>query len=130
METNMTTEEHEKTLHMTVLMTPDMANFSGNVHGGSILKMLDQVAYAILNRGLARSWPDEVQQHANGGGLTCPVGSQVPKYLAGLDLQVQIRHAQLLAVIFGDAIQADHSLHAFPLAVGCGDLFSPVAGSE
>jgi acyl-CoA hydrolase len=27
-------------------MTPDMANFSGNVHGGSLLKLLDQVAYA------------------------------------------------------------------------------------
>ena len=33
-------------LSMTVLMTPDMANFSGNVHGGSLLKLLDQVAYA------------------------------------------------------------------------------------
>lgn len=31
---------------MTILMTPDMANFSGVVHGGSLLKMLDQVAYA------------------------------------------------------------------------------------
>lgn len=31
---------------MTVLMTPDMANFSGHVHGGSLLKLLDQVAYA------------------------------------------------------------------------------------
>ena len=28
-------------LAMTVLMTPDMANFSGNVHGGTILKLLD-----------------------------------------------------------------------------------------
>lgn len=35
---------------MTVLMTPDMANFSGNVHGGSILKLLDQVAYACASR--------------------------------------------------------------------------------
>jgi acyl-CoA hydrolase len=35
-----------KSLTMTVLMTPDMANFSGNVHGGSLLKLLDQVAYA------------------------------------------------------------------------------------
>ena len=25
-------------------MTPDMANFSGKVHGASILKLLDQVA--------------------------------------------------------------------------------------
>jgi len=37
-------------LRMTVLMTPDMANFSGNVHGGTILKMLDQVAYACAAR--------------------------------------------------------------------------------
>lgn len=46
----MMVEEDEKILHMTVLMTPDMANFSGNVHGGSILKMLDQVAYACAAR--------------------------------------------------------------------------------
>jgi len=33
---------HELT--MTVLMTPDMANVSGHVHGGTLLKLLDQVA--------------------------------------------------------------------------------------
>lgn len=38
------------TLSMTVLMTPDMANFSGNVHGGTLLKYLDQVAYACASR--------------------------------------------------------------------------------
>ena len=37
-------------LHMTVLMTPDMANFSGNVHGGAILKLLDEVAFACASR--------------------------------------------------------------------------------
>ena len=37
-------------LYMTVLMTPDMANFIGNVHGGDLLKMLDQVAYACASR--------------------------------------------------------------------------------
>jgi acyl-CoA hydrolase len=37
-------------LNMTVLMTPDTANFSGNVHGGTILKLLDQVAYACASR--------------------------------------------------------------------------------
>ncbi len=31
-------------------MTPDMANFSGHVHGGAILKILDQVAYACAAR--------------------------------------------------------------------------------
>jgi acyl-CoA hydrolase len=35
---------------MTVLMTPDMANFSGHVHGGTLLKLLDQVAYACASR--------------------------------------------------------------------------------
>jgi acyl-CoA hydrolase len=37
-------------LTMTVLMTPDMANFSGNVHGGTLLKHLDEVAYACASR--------------------------------------------------------------------------------
>ncbi|NQV24787.1 MAG: acyl-CoA thioesterase [Rhodopirellula sp.] len=35
---------------MSVLMTPDKANFSGNVHGGEMLKMLDEVAYACASR--------------------------------------------------------------------------------
>lgn len=37
-------------LSMTVLMTPEMANFSGNVHGGSLLKLMDEVAYACASR--------------------------------------------------------------------------------
>ncbi|HEY0817659.1 MAG TPA: acyl-CoA thioesterase [Rhizobacter sp.] len=37
-------------LSMTVLMTPDTANFAGHVHGGTILKLLDQVAYACASR--------------------------------------------------------------------------------
>ena len=37
-------------LTMTVLMTPDTANFAGNVHGGTLLKLLDQVAYACASR--------------------------------------------------------------------------------
>ena len=39
---------------MTVLMTPDTANFAGNVHGGHLLKWLDQVAYACASRYAAR----------------------------------------------------------------------------
>lgn len=38
------------TLTMTVLMAPDNANFSGNVHGGTLLKYLDEVAYACASR--------------------------------------------------------------------------------
>lgn len=37
-------------LSMSLLMTPDMANFAGNVHGGTLLKLLDQVAYACASR--------------------------------------------------------------------------------
>lgn len=49
MDTNTITQpQHE--LQMSVLMTPDMANFSGNVHGGDLLKLLDQVAYACASR--------------------------------------------------------------------------------
>jgi acyl-CoA hydrolase len=43
-------KKQEKSLYMTVLMTPDMANFSGHVHGGALLKLLDQVAYACAAR--------------------------------------------------------------------------------
>jgi acyl-CoA hydrolase len=42
-------------LVMSVLMTPDMANFAGNVHGGALLRLLDQVAYACATR-YARSY--------------------------------------------------------------------------
>ena len=41
-------------LTMTVLMTPDMANFSGNVHGGTLLKYMDEVAYACASRYAGR----------------------------------------------------------------------------
>jgi acyl-CoA hydrolase len=40
----------EASLTMSVLMTPDVVNFGGNVHGGHILKLLDQVAYACASR--------------------------------------------------------------------------------
>lgn len=43
-------EPGTSTLSMTVLMTPDKANFSGNVHGGTLLKYLDEVAYACASR--------------------------------------------------------------------------------
>ncbi|MBB3039448.1 acyl-CoA thioesterase [Hoyosella altamirensis] len=42
--------DRQRTLYMTVLMTPDSANFSGNVHGGTMLKHLDEVAYACASR--------------------------------------------------------------------------------
>jgi acyl-CoA hydrolase len=47
--------DRQTAVSMTVLMTPDMANFSGNVHGGGILKILDQVAFACAST-YARSY--------------------------------------------------------------------------
>lgn len=44
-------EEHgPRTLTMTELMTPEMMNFSGKVHGGWLLKLLDGVAYSCAAR--------------------------------------------------------------------------------
>ena len=40
----------KRELTMSVLMRPDTANFSGNVHGGVLLKLLDEVAYACASR--------------------------------------------------------------------------------
>ncbi|WP_293762260.1 acyl-CoA thioesterase [uncultured Aquitalea sp.] len=48
--TNQVQTGNQRELTMSVLMTPDMANFSGNVHGGVLLKLLDQVAYACASR--------------------------------------------------------------------------------
>lgn len=44
------TRSRAREICMTVLMTPDMANFAGNVHGGAVLRLLDQVAYACASR--------------------------------------------------------------------------------
>ncbi len=46
----MSASNQEKKLFMTRLMTPEMANFSGKVHGGSILKLLDEAAFACASR--------------------------------------------------------------------------------
>ena len=42
--------KQEKKLFMTRLMTPEMANFSGKVHGGAILKLLDEAAFSCASR--------------------------------------------------------------------------------
>lgn len=43
-------EPDPRRMEMTVLMTPDMANFSGKVHGGALLNLLDRVAFACASR--------------------------------------------------------------------------------
>lgn len=35
-----------KSLTMAEIMTPDMTNFSGNIHGGHLMRFFDKVAYA------------------------------------------------------------------------------------
>ena len=50
-----TGDDERQRLSMTILMTPDMSNFAGNVHGGTLLKYLDQVAYTCATR-YARSY--------------------------------------------------------------------------
>jgi acyl-CoA hydrolase len=42
--------DNQRELTMSVLMAPAMANFSGNVSGGVLLMLLDQVAYACASR--------------------------------------------------------------------------------
>ena len=39
-----------KSLKMSILASPDMENFRGVVHGGKLLHILDQVAYACATR--------------------------------------------------------------------------------
>ncbi len=39
-----------RSIVMSEIMTPDMVNFYGNVHGGHILKLLDHVAYVCASR--------------------------------------------------------------------------------
>lgn len=50
----MSPEPGPRQLTMTTLMTPDLVNFSGKVHGGALLKLLDEVAYATASRYAGR----------------------------------------------------------------------------
>ncbi len=46
----MMNNKNKTSLEMTLLMTPDKVNFSGKVHGGEILRLLDTVAYSCAAR--------------------------------------------------------------------------------
>lgn len=43
-------DNNHRTLTMAEVMTPEKVNFAGNIHGGNILKLIDQVAYACASR--------------------------------------------------------------------------------
>lgn len=42
--------DDRRSLIMSEVMTPEKANFSGNIHGGHLLQLLDKVAYACAAR--------------------------------------------------------------------------------
>lgn len=42
--------KNPRSLIITEMMTPEKVNFSGNIHGGYILKLIDQTAYACAAR--------------------------------------------------------------------------------
>ena len=42
--------DDRRQLTMSEMMTPEKANFAGNIHGGYILQLLDKVAYACAAR--------------------------------------------------------------------------------
>ena len=42
--------EDNRTIIMSEIMTPEKANFAGNIHGGYLLQLLDKVAYACAAR--------------------------------------------------------------------------------
>ncbi|PLP57590.1 acyl-CoA thioesterase [Mesorhizobium loti] len=46
----MTSAISDTRVDMVVLMTPEMANFSGKVHGGALLAELDRVAFCCASR--------------------------------------------------------------------------------
>lgn len=42
--------DDRRSLSMSEVMTPEKANFAGNIHGGNLLQLLDKVAYACAAR--------------------------------------------------------------------------------
>lgn len=39
-------QSNKKSIEMAEIMTPEMTNFSGNIHGGHLMRFFDKVAYA------------------------------------------------------------------------------------
>ena len=47
---NSTDNDNDRTLTMSEIMTPEKVNFAGNIHGGHLLKLIDETAYACAAR--------------------------------------------------------------------------------
>lgn len=43
-------DDDRRSLTMSEMMTPEKANFAGNIHGGYLLQLIDKVAYACAAR--------------------------------------------------------------------------------
>lgn len=50
MEEALERDKDDRRVVMSEVMTPEKANFAGNIHGGHLLNMLDRVAYACAAR--------------------------------------------------------------------------------
>lgn len=50
MKNNKDETQDNRTIVMSEIMTPEKANFAGNIHGGHLLQLLDKVAYACAAR--------------------------------------------------------------------------------
>ena len=114
------------TLSMSVLMTPDKANFSGNVHGGDLLKLLDQVAYACASRYcghyvVTMSVDQVLFKHA------IPVGSLVT-FLASVNYTGRTSMEVGIKVIAEDIQKgiATHTNSCFFTMVAIGDDKKPI----
>lgn len=117
-------EKH--TLSMSVLMTPDKANFTGNVHGGDLLKYLDQVAYACASRYcghyvVTMSVDQVLFKHA------IPVGSLVT-FLASVNYTGRTSMEVGIKVIAEDIQKgiATHTNSCFFTMVAIGDDKKPI----
>lgn len=60
----------KRSITMRMLMTPDLANFSGVVHGGHLMRILDQVAYVCATRYCGI---DTVTVHADNISFKTPI---------------------------------------------------------
>ena len=87
-------------LEMTVLMTPDMANFSGKVHGGALLALLDRVAYACASR-----WSGEYAVTLSVDQVTFKEAIHVGELVT---FRARVNHTGRTSMEVGIRVEAEH----------------------
>ena len=104
--------QHE--LSMTVLMTPDMANFSGKVHGGALMNLLDRVAFSCTSRFSGRYAVtlsvDQVtfKQPINVGELVTFRAAVNHAGRTSMEIGVRVEGEQFGGSRVGEALLAEH----------------------